>query len=80
VSVSRHDGATQRVNSLLVRLAEDGVRTWPARTRYAYPEELDVMSQHAGLRLEHRWGGWDRAPFTDDSVKHVSVYAAAGAI
>jgi SAM-dependent methyltransferase len=77
VSVSRHDGATQRVNSLLVRLAEDGVRTWPVRIRYAYPDELDVMSQHAGLRLEHRWGGWNHEPFTDDSVKHVSVYAAA---
>jgi SAM-dependent methyltransferase len=76
LSVSRHDAATQRVNSLLVRLADDGVRTWPVRIRYSYPDELDVMAEAAGLRLEHRWGGWDREPFDDDSVKHVSVYAA----
>ncbi|MDQ6910288.1 MAG: SAM-dependent methyltransferase, partial [Actinomycetota bacterium] len=76
LSVSRHDAATQRVNSLLVRLADDGVRTWPVRIRYSYPDELDVMPEAAGLRLEHRWGGWDREPFDDDSVKYVSVYAA----
>jgi hypothetical protein len=75
LSVSRHDGATQRVNSLLVRLADDGVRTWPVRLRYSYPDELDVMAEQAGLRLQHRWGGWDGEPFDDDSVKHVSVYA-----
>ena len=76
LSVSRHDAATQRVDSLLVRVSDDGVRTWPVRIRYSYPDELDAMSHSAGLRLEHRWGGWNREPFTDDSVKHVSVYAA----
>jgi SAM-dependent methyltransferase len=77
VSVSRHDGPTQRVDSLLVRLADSGVRTWPVHIRYSYPSELDHMADRAGLRLEHRWGGWERDPFTDDSVKHVSVYRAA---
>ena len=76
-SVSRHDAATQRVDSLLVRVSDDGVRTWPVRLRYSYPGELDLMAERAGLRLEHRWGGYGREPFTDDSVKHVSVYAAA---
>ena len=75
VSVSRHNAATQRVNSLLVLMADDGVRTWPVRLRYSYPVELDAMAEQAGLRLEHRWGGWDREPFDDVSVKHVSVYA-----
>ena len=37
------------------------------------------MAERAGLRLEQRWGGWDREPFTGDSVKHVSVYATAPA-
>jgi SAM-dependent methyltransferase len=76
LSVSRHDAATQRVDSLLVRLGNDGVRTWPVHLRYCYPSELDLMAEAAGLRLEQRWGGWDREPFTGDSVKHVSVYAA----
>jgi hypothetical protein len=45
--------------------------------RYSYPSELDLMAAHAGLRLEHRWGGWAREPYADDSVKHVSVYVAS---
>ena len=79
VSVSRHDAPTQRVDSLLVRLADGGIRTWPVHLRYSYPSELDLMAEAAGLRLEQRWGGWEREPFTGDSVKHVSVYAVAGA-
>jgi len=78
LSVSLHHPATQRVDSMLIRLAGGGVRTWPVPIRYSYPSELDLMAGHSGLRLEHRWGGWGREPFTDDSVKHVSVYAAAG--
>ena len=77
LSVSRHDSATQRVESLLVRLGNDSIRTWPVRIRYSYPSELDLMAEAAGLRLEHRWSGWEREPFTGDSVKHVSVYRAA---
>jgi hypothetical protein len=76
LSVSRHDAATQRVESLLVRLG-DSVRTWPVHIRYSYPSELDLMAEAAGMRLEQRWGGWEREPFTGDSVKHVSVYRAA---
>ena len=79
VSVSRHDAPTQRVDSLLVRLADGGVRTWPVHIRYSYPDELDQMADGAGLRLEERWGGWEREPLTGDSVKHVSVYATASA-
>jgi hypothetical protein len=37
------------------------------------------MAEHAGLQLEHRWGGWRREPFTDGSVKHISVYGATTA-
>jgi SAM-dependent methyltransferase len=77
LSVSRHDAATQRVESLLVRLGNDSIRTWPVRIRYSYSSELDLMAEAAGLRLEQRWAGWDREPFTGDSVKHVSVYRVA---
>ena len=77
LSVSRHDAATQRVESLLVRLGNDSIRTWPVRIRYSYPDELDVMAEEAGLQLEHRWDGWTRERFTTQSVKHVSVYVAA---
>ena len=74
--LSRHHPAAQRVDSMLVRISNDGVRTWPVPIRYSYPSELDLMAGHAGLGLEHRWGGWAREPYSDESVKHVSVYAA----
>ena len=42
--------------------------------RYAWPAELDLMAELAGLRLRDRWAGWDRAPFTSESRGHVSVW------
>jgi SAM-dependent methyltransferase len=44
--------------------------------RYVWPAELDLMAQLAGLRLEQRWGGWRREPFTAESASHVSVWIA----
>jgi SAM-dependent methyltransferase len=74
LSASRHDPENQRVDALIMWISNDGVRTWPARLRYSYPEELDAMAAAAGLALEHRWGGWTREPFEDDSPYQVSVY------
>ena len=42
--------------------------------RYAWPSELDLMAQLAGMTLRERWSGWEREPFTSDSRKHVSVW------
>ena len=42
--------------------------------RYVWPAELDLMAELAEMRLRDRWAGWDRKPFTDDSVEHVSVW------
>ena len=42
--------------------------------RYAWPSELDLMAQLAGLTLRERWGGWKREPFTSESRQHVSVW------
>ena len=41
--------------------------------RAGTPERL-VLARLAGLSLRHRWAGWDRAPFTDESSSHVSVW------
>jgi hypothetical protein len=48
---------------------------FPVAIRYAWPSELDLMAQLAGLTLEARHGGWRGEPFTDTSGAHVSVYA-----
>lgn len=45
--------------------------------RYVWPSELDLMARLAGFRREHRWAGWDRAPFTAKSTGHVTVYTRA---
>ena len=33
-----------------------------------------VIGDLAGLPLRHRWGGWQRQPFTGASTTHISVY------
>ena len=45
--------------------------------RYVWPSELDLMARIAGLRLKHRWAGWDRAAFTSDSPNQVAVFEKA---
>ena len=50
------------------------VRTISSAFRYVWPSELDLMAQLAGLELDARWADWSRAPFTDDSQSHVSVW------
>lgn len=42
--------------------------------RYAWPAEMDLMAQLAGMHLHERWDGWTREPFTSESRKHVSVW------
>ena len=54
--------------------AGTGAELFRSRHRYAWPAELDLMGQLAGLTLEHRWADWDRSPFTAGSGSHVSVY------
>ena len=44
------------------------------RFRYIYPSEMDLMGRLAGLRLEERWGEWDKTPFTAASTSHVAVF------
>jgi SAM-dependent methyltransferase len=47
--------------------------------RYVWPSELDLMARLAGMELVHRWGGWNRSPFTDQSRSHVSIWERIGA-
>jgi hypothetical protein len=46
----------------------------PVALRYAWPAELDLMAEAAGLRLAERYGDWDRRPFDSLSANHISVY------
>ncbi len=77
LDVSTHHRMKQLVDFRHVLLSEEGIRVFPARLRYAWPAELDLMARLAGLRLRERWGDWDRSPFTSKSEGHVSVYERA---
>jgi SAM-dependent methyltransferase len=69
-----HDPVRQRLEFQRIRVTEEGNRMVPLPMRYAWPAEMDLMAQLAGLRLRHRWGGWDKSAFTANSGYHVSVY------
>ncbi len=58
----------------------DGGDVRESRTpfRYVWPSELDLMARLTGMSLRHRWGGWDRRPFTSESTSHVSVWEKTG--
>ncbi|GAA2558874.1 MULTISPECIES: class I SAM-dependent methyltransferase [Streptomyces] len=47
--------------------------------RYAFPFEIDLLAELAGLRLVDRWEDWERNPYTARSPRHVSVYERADA-
>jgi len=74
LDVGRHDQATQRVTSQKVVITDGNVRLYPVQIRYAWPSELDLMAQLAGMRLRERWSSWKREPFTSESGKHISIY------
>jgi len=74
LDVGQHNAATQIVTAQKVVLTEGNVNLYPIQIRYAWPSELDLMAQLAGLRLRERWSSWQRTPFETDSGKHISVY------
>lgn len=45
--------------------------------RYAFPAEIDLLAQLAGLKLVSRWGTWTKEPYTVLSARHVSIYERA---
>ena len=60
------------------RAADGGIRYGAGHFRYAWPSECDLMAQLAGMTLVHRYGDWDRSPFTAESTKHVSIWRTLG--
>ena len=69
-----YDVVTQNFSSQHYVFEDGRVETGHVDFRYAWPAEFDLMARIAGMRLEHRWAGWEREPFTATSPSHVSVY------
>lgn len=75
----QHDPVAQTIDGQTIRCTNaEGVRMFPSHIRYIWPSEMDLMARLAGLRLAHRWAGWDAAPFTANSTSHVSTYELEG--
>jgi SAM-dependent methyltransferase len=77
LDATRHHAVAQQVTSQHILIGKDGIMLLPVKLRYAWPSELDLMAQLAGLRLDGRYGGWASEPFTDSSAGHVSIYVRA---
>jgi SAM-dependent methyltransferase len=69
-----HDAVGQEVTTQHILIGREGIVLLPMKIRYAWPSELDLMAQLAGLRLLGRFADWSRAEFTAASPSHVSVY------
>ncbi|MGZ4447719.1 MAG: class I SAM-dependent DNA methyltransferase [Nocardioides sp.] len=73
-----YDLLTQQCTSHHYRQQPDGTTRYGAgHFRYAWPSELDLMAQLAGMELEARYADFARRPFTADSESHVSVWRKA---
>jgi SAM-dependent methyltransferase len=76
LNATTFDRMHQRLDTTQIRITEQGTRLVHAKLRYAFPPELDLMAQLAGLTLEARWATFDQQPFTDESAMALSVYRA----
>jgi SAM-dependent methyltransferase len=72
--IDEYDVANQGLISHHFEVVDGRLERLSIPFRYAWPAELDLMAQLAGMRLRERWSGWKREPFTSDSRKHVSVW------
>jgi hypothetical protein len=72
--IDEFDVARQGLTSHHFELVDGKLERVSIPFRYAWPAELDLMAELAGMTLRERWSGWKREPFTSDSGKHVSVW------
>jgi SAM-dependent methyltransferase len=74
-----HEPITQRLSTHVVKRNADGENVvLPIEIRFAWPSELDLMAQLAGLELEDRFGWYDLRPFSARSTSHMSIYVKPG--
>jgi SAM-dependent methyltransferase len=75
VGIDEYDVADQRLVSHHYSRRDDGSFEYGSLPfRYVWPAELDLMARLAGMTLRERWADWNREPFTNESMKHVSVW------
>lgn len=78
VGFDEYDVVNQLCTSHHYFIRDGRAELFDSRHRFAWPGELDLMAQLAGLELVERWGDWLRSPFTSESKDHVSVWRKSG--
>ena len=73
--IDEYDVATQGLTSHHFEVVDQRLERTSMPFRYAWPSELDLMAQLAGMELRERWAGWKREPFTGESRMHISIWA-----
>jgi SAM-dependent methyltransferase len=72
------DADAQTVAGQFIELVDGApLRLRPYLLRWSRPNELDGWATAAGLQLAERYADVERAPFSDESPFHVSVYRAS---
>jgi SAM-dependent methyltransferase len=74
LDVVLHDPLNQLLKAQHLVIANGTIQTYPIQLRYAWPSELDLMAQLAGLKLKERWSNWQRSPFASGDASHISIY------
>ena len=69
-----HNRNNQNVICQYHLITESKNQLFPLKIRYAYPSELDLMANLAGLKLTERYSNWKKEMFTNSSNSHISVY------
>ena len=72
--IDEYDVAAQGLTSHHFEIVDGRLERFSVPFRYAWPSELDLMAELAGMSLRERWSGWTREAFTSDSRAHVSVW------
>lgn len=68
------DPASQQLYYMHQFVGPHGARFVPELSRWAWPAELDLMAQQAGLRLSRRDGDMKGTPWGPAAPSMVSVY------
>jgi hypothetical protein len=74
ISASTHDPLNQLIRSNLVEISASGTRLYPNYLRYAWPSELLLLADKAGLELRGRWANYAGAAFTGKPGAYVCEF------
>jgi SAM-dependent methyltransferase len=74
LGIDEFDVASQGLVSHHFRAVDGRFEKRSIPFRYVWPSELDLMARLAGMTLRERWSDWRRAPFINESTKHISVW------